>query len=123
MKNVDDIADLLFAANSAEAEMPEIRVMTLSHYAFEHHYPSPEVVVHPQIFMDGEQLSIALDVDQLDEFTHEHVLLNLLNLKEDVNLTKLEKACHFGEPVVMRWHNQQQTYVRGSQYVAQQETP
>ena len=100
-----------------------MRVVTLSHFAFEHEYPKREVIVQPQVFRDNNVLSIALDIDLLDEFTYESVLQVLLNLNDDVSLNDLQKPCYFGRPVVMRWHDDQQQYVKGSEDVAEQTAP
>lgn len=119
----NDIAsDLILAASSTTSPMAEIRVMTLSQFAFEQHFPLAEVTVQPQVFMDGEKLSIALDLDVLGEFTHETVLHALLNLNEDVNLTRLDRPCLFGQPVTMQWHGEHNTYTRGLPDVAEQST-
>lgn len=118
--NNDLVNDLILAASTSTDPMSEIRVMTLSQFAFEHHFPELEVTVQPQLFMDGDLLSLALDVDVLDEFTHESVLLALLNLNEDVNLTRLDKPCLFGRPVAMQWHSTNETYVRGTPNVIEQ---
>lgn len=116
----EDFVNFVFTAATANEPMPEIRVVTLAHYAFEHEYPKQEVIVQPQVFKDHCGLSIALDIDLLDEFTYESVLQALLNLNEDVNLTDLQKPCFFGRPVVMRWHDSEQQYVRGIAHVNEQ---
>lgn len=118
--SAEDFVNFVFTAASVAEPMPEIRVVTLAHYAFEHEYPKREVVVHPQVFKDDCGLSIALDIDLLDEFTYESVLQVLLNLNEDVNLTDLQKPCYFGRPVVMQWHDSEQQYVRGLAHVNEQ---
>lgn len=113
-------SDLIIESSANPEGMAEIRVLTLAQYAFEHHYPSPSVEVQPSLFLDGnDRLSLALDEDILDEFTHEKVLLTLLNLREDVNLTNLDKSCQFGKPITMLWHSDTQMYVRGLPNVAE----
>lgn len=118
--DISQFVDFVFAAAASTDEMPEVRVVTLSHFAFETEYPKREVIVQPQMFCDNDTLSIALDIDLLDEFTYESVLQALLNLSEDVSLNDLHKPCYFGRPVVMRWHDDQQQYVRGLGHVAEQ---
>lgn len=110
----EDFVNFVYAAASTNEPMPEIRVVTLAHFAFEHEFPKREVVVQPQVFKDDCGLSIALDIDALDEFAYESVLQALLNLNEDINLTDLQKPCLFGRPVTMHWHETQQQYVRGT---------
>lgn len=120
--NDDFLNDLILSAATSTDPMTEIRVVTLSQFALEHHYPEASVVVQSQVFMDDDRLSVALDVDELDEFAHENVLLALLNLNEDVNLTRLERPCIIGGPVAMRWHSETQTYVRDTSHVAEHAT-
>lgn len=120
LPSAEDFVNFVFTAASSSEPMPEIRVVTLAHYAFEHEFPKREVVVQPQVFMDDCGLSIALDIDELDEFAYESVLQALLNLNEDINLTDLQKPCLFGRPVVMQWHDTEQQYVRGNALVTEQ---
>lgn len=117
---LQDFVDFVFLASSSTEPQPEVRVVTLSHFAFETEYPKREVIVQPQVYRDNDILSIALDIDLLDEFTYESVLQVLLNLSDDVSLNDLQKPCYFGRPVVMQWHDDQQQYVRGLEHVAEQ---
>lgn len=117
---LQNFVDFIFLAAHSTEPQPEVRVVTLSHFAFETEYPKREVVVQPQVFRDNDTLSIALDIDLLDEFTYESVLQVLLNLSDDVSLNDLQKPCYFGRPVVMQWHDDQQQYVRGLEHVAEQ---
>lgn len=116
---LQNFVDFIFLAATSTEPQPEVRVVTLSHFAFETEYPKREVTVQPQVFRDNDILSIALDIEMLDEFTYESVLQVLLNLSDDVNLNDLQKPCYFGRPVVMQWHDDQQQYVRGLGHVAE----
>lgn len=115
----DLLSDLILTAATSSEPMTEIRAITLSQLAFEQHYPNAVCVVQPQLFKDGNVLTIALDLENFDDFAHEHVLHALLNLTENVNLTEIDKACLFGKPVVMFWHGINETYVRGTPFVAE----
>lgn len=103
---------IAFAANSELP--PEVEVVPLSELAFERHYPQREITIQPQLFSEASKLTIAVDSDLLDDFAYESLLQSILNISENVNLNDLQEPCLFGRPVLMRWHDDQQQYVRGN---------
>lgn len=117
-----DFADFVFLAASSSKLQPEVRVITLSHFAFETEYPLREVVIQPQVFWGNGILSIALDDAVLDDSTYEIVLQILLNLSDDVNLNVLHSPHKFGQPIAMKWHDIEQRYVRRNEHVSEQTT-
>lgn len=118
----ETINSLVFNAAALNVELSNIRIITLSQRAFELHYPTKQVTVCPELFVDHGMLTLALNIDILDEFIHEKALLTLLNLKEDVCITQLTQPLKLGSDVKMEWCSESCTYLRGSVDVNEQTT-